>query len=158
PATDHEKQCAIYQLAAGRINDYRRRCAQMISRDGSTSDATVAGDILYGVLPSPDSVADFTALLPLARTAVGMHGGGERILAATLCRAGKFAEAIEQFRLSQRVWPPRAWDLLFMAMCHHQLGDDRRATECFRKAQDWMAKADELRTKGIKGSWEITWF
>jgi tetratricopeptide (TPR) repeat protein len=106
----------------------------------------------------PDSVPDFSVLLPLARVGVKEHGGGERMLAATLCRAGHYAEALEQFEQSRKVWPPRAWDWLFLAMCHHYLNQDRRAEECFANARRWITTADELHTKGQPATWDKSWF
>jgi tetratricopeptide (TPR) repeat protein len=157
-ATDHEKQCEIYQLAAGRKDAYRRMCADLIRRAGPEPTSTLASSIIYGTVVVPDSVPDFSALLPLARVGIKEHPGGERMLAATLCRAGQHADALEQFERSRNVWPPRAWDWLFMAMSHHHLKQDRKAAECFANARRWFATADELHTKGQSATWDQSWF
>ena len=113
---------------------------------------------LYACLPAPNSVPDFAALLPQAKTGASAFPGNERILAATLCRAVRYDEALKQFDEAKKNWPFRAWDWLFMAIIHHHLGNDAEARESAAQARRWTAKAEELRVSGIAGTWDVTWF
>jgi tetratricopeptide (TPR) repeat protein len=63
-------------------------------------------------------------------------------LGIALYRAGQFAEAIPALERSLRDAKGQtdAYDLFFLAMCHHRLGDPAKANECRERAAAWFQK------------------
>jgi hypothetical protein len=61
---------------------------------------------------------------------------------AALYRAGRFTEALSRFEESHRVFQPRAWDWLFLAMVHGRLGHAEEARRMLEKADRWIAEVD----------------
>jgi Flp pilus assembly protein TadD len=57
-------------------------------------------------------------------------------------RRGNFDKASEtlQKAAKARTEGPDAWNLLFLAMCYHQLGDAAKARDSYARALRWQAQ------------------
>jgi Flp pilus assembly protein TadD len=53
-------------------------------------------------------------------------------------RNGQFREAIASLEKSRSDPKHDPYNLFFLAMCHHQLGDAARARDCYDRALRWM--------------------
>jgi hypothetical protein len=62
---------------------------------------------------------------------------------SALFRAGRLEEALKRFEQGQKVFEPRAWDLLFLAMIHSRLGHKTEARRFLQQADQWIAAADK---------------
>src|SRR5206468_1176664 len=67
----------------------------------------------------------------------------ERAVGAVCFRAGRLEEALERFEQAHRVFQPRAWDLLFLAMIHSGLGHTSEARRLLDQADRWIDEADK---------------
>jgi tetratricopeptide (TPR) repeat protein len=115
-------------LGTGKIDEYQRVSREMLSRFGQTNEPEEAARVVYTCLPKPDAIEDTAALIRVARVASTTEPGGERVVGAALYRAGDFDAAIEQFNASALSgYSRRAWDHVFLAMTHHQLGNGAHA-------------------------------
>jgi serine/threonine protein kinase/WD40 repeat protein/tetratricopeptide (TPR) repeat protein len=58
-------------------------------------------------------------------------------------RLGKYEEAVEALErgIKNNNGQPNAFDLYFLAMCHHRLGNAGKAKECFDRAVAWQKQA-----------------
>ena len=52
-------------------------------------------------------------------------------------------QALERFEQSHKVFQPRAWDWLFLAMIHSRLGHTSEARRCLQQADEWIVEADK---------------
>ena len=137
---------ALARLFSGDRAGYRAAGAAAFDRFGATADPRVANRVLFACVFRPDAVDDLAALDRLARRAGASYPGGERIVGAAYCRAGRCEEALKQFDLAQRVLPPRAFELAFLAMCHARLGHDQIARQFLERANRWIDEADRAPT------------
>jgi tetratricopeptide (TPR) repeat protein len=62
---------------------------------------------------------------------------------AVLFRAGRLEEALQRFEKAHKVFPPRAWDWLFLAMIQSRLGHTSEARRSLQQADQWIAEADK---------------
>jgi len=149
-------QSAICHLLADELTAYRGVCAEALRRL-SQSDAPAHADrITFACVSGADAVRDLSGLLQVAMKAIPARSGNERLAGAALYRAGRAAEAIEQFQKSQNVSRPRAWDWLFLAMIQSRLGhaDDSRQT--LARAREWIARANTQPTGVGSSQWNGT--
>jgi tetratricopeptide (TPR) repeat protein len=141
-------QAAAY-VGAGDLPAYRKVCAAMLQRFGDTKDPWVAGRILYACVQGPDAVADIDRLFVLVDVARSDPNGGSRIHGAVLYRAAKPMESRSHMA---KATLDRGWDLLFLAMAHHQLREHVEANRCFDKARRWMTKFHPHWTERAEGA------
>jgi hypothetical protein len=146
-------------LEAKDIAGARRACEDLLKRsaNATTTDFTLANNVVWSCALTPGAVADPGVPVRLAEAALKLHPvtGREgsdrlRILGAALYRAGRFAEAIRALEESHQVrgddGDPRGF--AFLAMAHHRLG--HRA-----EAKRWLDELAAYRPKeGPDFSWD----
>jgi uncharacterized protein HemY len=104
---------------------------------------------------APEALRDVKAALPLAEKAVrlapknAMYGN---TLGVACYRAGRFRQAVEVLRANldkQEDWG-LAFDLYFLAMSHHRLGEPARARDYFDWAARWSRTHKGLSTGHVE--------
>jgi eukaryotic-like serine/threonine-protein kinase len=79
-------------------------------------------------------------------------------LGVALYYAGQYAEAIRALErsLREQKGQANAFDLFFLAMCHHRLGDAAKAKDCLERGKQWFRK----RKANLSADWveELTAF
>jgi hypothetical protein len=98
--------------------------------------------VAYACIYGPDPVVDLPGLIGVAERSAPRIAGGIRIVGAALYRAGRFTEALSRFEESHRVFQPRAWDWVFLAMIHGRLGHAEEARRMLEKADRWIAEVE----------------
>jgi uncharacterized protein HemY len=91
----------------------------------------------------PKELRDPQAALPLARKAVELDplsAVSLNTLGVALYRNGKYTEAISVLEksLAASRGSADAFNLFFLAMCHHQLGEPAKAKNCYDQALKWV--------------------
>jgi tetratricopeptide (TPR) repeat protein len=95
------------------------------------------------------------AALPLAEKAVRL-ASGRAILQNTLglayYRAGRYREAVDVLRpnLARQPIGSLAYDLYFLAMSHHRLGETARARDYYDWAVRWIEVQGGLSTHSLE--------
>jgi tetratricopeptide (TPR) repeat protein len=149
---------ALASLAADDFAAYRSVCASMLEQFGRTDDAASAHWVAWTCALAPDAVTDWNQPVKLARFALQQKGtesdrhARTTALGALLCRAGRFADAIEALQEANGVWekaavkPPMSspvYTWFFLAMAHHRLGHAE-------EARNWLDKANQFIEKQAK--------
>jgi tetratricopeptide (TPR) repeat protein len=121
-----------------RTIDQRRR-----TMEANPNDATACNDLAWTYLTAPEALRDWKAALPAAERAVQLEPGAlhRNTLGLAYYRAGRHREATEslQLNLKEQVDWALPYDLYFLAMCHHQLGESARARELHDLAVRWSS-------------------
>jgi serine/threonine protein kinase/WD40 repeat protein/Tfp pilus assembly protein PilF len=102
-------------------------------------DAEVNNSLAWIRATGPHRLRDPAKALPHAEAAVGLEPGNAlyvNTLGVTLYRLGRYAEAREilEKNAEKQVKEFAAFDLFFLAMCHHQLGDKKKAQSEYEHA------------------------
>jgi WD40 repeat protein len=147
---------AITYLGAGDRAGHHDACARMLRQ--CAGDPEAAMSCLYACAPDPEAGGNPAQLLDLARAFVkaqGSNGFSLRTYGAALYRAGRYQQTIQAFEAARKAnFAPEAWDWLFLAMAHHDLGHDVEARKAFDEAERQIAAAGHMRTRGTKwGGW-----
>ena len=138
----HE-QLAVTRLLAGDLPGYRAACAGMLERFKPIDDSTAAIRVAYACSLAPEAVTDLPGLIQVSERSTRWVASNERVVGAVLFRAGRLEEALKRFEQAHRVFQPRAWDLLFLAMIHSGLGHTSEARRLLQQADQWIAEADK---------------
>jgi len=109
---------------------HRRMCTDMVNRFAETNDAKKAAGVVCNCVLIADALDDTKPLVRLGYVA-SRGKNGLPILGAALYRAGDYKGA--RFRL-EHAGSRSPWDLLFLAMAHHQLGNKDQARACLDQA------------------------
>jgi WD40 repeat protein len=132
------------QEARHAIARYRR------TLDAKPDDPTAANNLAWLYLTGPEALRDFKAAVPLAEKAVRL-APGNAVFANTLgvayYRAGRYREAVETLRPNvekQEEWC-LAFDLYFLAMSYHHLGETARAKDYYDWAVRWPRSNPRLK-------------
>lgn len=151
----HWYDCAIAHLGADDLEGYRAICRQMFDRFGKTQDPQIAERLLYACVAAPEAVSDLSRLVPLAEHVATTGRWNQRLLGASLCRAGRPNEAVSCFETAAQAGSLRGWDLFFLAMAHHRAGNAAKGGQFLAQAQSWLdetLRADPLGT-GKRWGW-----
>jgi tetratricopeptide (TPR) repeat protein len=115
----------------------------IINLDGTVN--RLAWELVTGAEPRRDMVL----AARLAAFAVALSPGEQmslNTLGVALYRAGKFAEAIEPLEKSLKAGKGQfdGFDLFFLSMAHHRLGQGAEARACFDRAMHWLRDQKNL--------------
>jgi serine/threonine protein kinase/WD40 repeat protein len=99
-------------------------------------------DLAWSYLTAPAALRDVKAALPLAEKAVRLAAGNalyRNTLGVAYYRAGRYREAVEMLQpnLDKQDDQGLAFDLYFLAMSHHRLGETARARDYLKWAIRW---------------------
>jgi tetratricopeptide (TPR) repeat protein len=136
-------QLALARLIAGDLPGYRSACTAMFERFKTADDLLAANRLAYASIYAPGAIPDLPTFIQVCERSVPLVAGGERVVGAALYRAGGFEQALERFQRSQKVFQPRAWDWLFLAMIHSRLGQPSEARRFLEQADEWITEADK---------------
>ena len=124
------------QKAQQAIDNYRRAV------EANPDDVLACNNLAWVLLTAPEALRDVQAALPLAEKAVRPIPGNpvyRNTLGLAYYRAGQYREAVEILRPNidtQQDWA-LAFDLYFLAMSHHRLGETARARDYYDLGIRW---------------------
>jgi tetratricopeptide (TPR) repeat protein len=109
-------------------------------------DPSAANNLAWRLVTGPEHLRDPVQALALAEKAVRLTPQQwmyHNTLGVVLYRLGRYAEAVKPLSasLAHAAAESAAYDLYFLAMCHHRLGDAAKAKDCFDRAVRWQPKA-----------------
>jgi eukaryotic-like serine/threonine-protein kinase len=131
------------------IEQYRRRA------DAKPDDAEADNCLAWLYLTAPEALRDTKAALPLAEKAVRLNPGNanyRNTLGVAYYRAGRYREAVDTLRPNldkQEEWG-LAFDLYFLAMSYHRLGETARARDFYDWAVRWPRSDPRLKPGHLK--------
>jgi WD40 repeat protein len=132
---------------AGRlVNEKKHAEALAALRQAIQTDPThvmAHNNLAWLLLAGPKELRDAKAVLLPARKAVELTPEQPlylNTLGVALYRNDQFQEAVAVLEKSLAAGKGQsdAFDLFFLAMCHHRLGDAARARDCFDRATRWF--------------------
>jgi hypothetical protein len=91
-------------------------------RIGFGADPEIVAVVCHGSAAAPAPPDEAQALLDRTNFALSVSPNNQRMRGALNYRAANHEAAIADLNQSALVVPSRAWDLLFLAMAHSQLG------------------------------------
>jgi eukaryotic-like serine/threonine-protein kinase len=118
------------------IERYRRALV------ANPNNAKACNALAWAYLTAPEALRDVKAALPLAENAVRLAPGNAlygNTLGVAYYRAGRYREAVEVLRPNlniQEDWA-LAFDLYFLAMSHHRLGETAQGQDYYAWAVRW---------------------
>ena len=129
---------ALTRKQEARQNIERYRLAIKANPD----DPKVCNALAWLYLTAPGPLRNVHAALPLAEKAVRLSRGNAvygNTLGVAYYRAGRYREAVQVLRtnLAKQEDDALAFDLYFLAMSHHRLGDTARARDYYEWAVRW---------------------
>jgi Anaphase-promoting complex, cyclosome, subunit 3 len=128
------------------IDSYRRRV------EANPNDANSCNNLAWVYVTAPEGLRDVNAALPLAEKAVRLaptNGAYANTLGVAYYRAGRYREAVDVLRpnLARQEDRYLAFDLYFLAVSLHKLGEIERARDYFEWAVRWP-RTDQRLTPG----------
>jgi hypothetical protein len=123
------------------------RCTLEVKAEPGNPKA--CNNLAWAYLTAPASLRDVQAAVPLAENAVllaGENANYRNTLGIAYYRAGRYGEAVETLRpnLDRQDDKGLAFDLYFLAMSHHQLGETARGKDYLDWAVRWTAAQPDL--------------
>jgi tetratricopeptide (TPR) repeat protein len=123
--------------------------------EADPNNASVCNNLAWIYLTAPVALRDVKAALPLAENAVRLAPGNahyRNTLGVAYYRAGRYREAVEMLRpnLDKQDDKALAFDLYFLAMSHHRLGETVRARDYYAWALRWSAAQRELSATHVE--------
>jgi serine/threonine protein kinase/WD40 repeat protein/Tfp pilus assembly protein PilF len=105
--------------------------------------AEAHNNLAWLLLTGPAELRDAKEALPHAQKAVELTSGHwiyQNTLGVALYRNQRFADAVPVLEKNLHAGKGQAdaFDLFFLAMCHHQLGDEDKAKDCYDRAVRWF--------------------
>ena len=136
---------ALVRLQLKDSKGYREACARFQDKWTQNRNPQVAVQLAWTAGAVADSGVDFAPVVEALEKNKGkamMEYAYLRALGAALYRAGKSEEAIKKLQeaANSRKQPtPSVW--IFLAMAHHQLGQEDDAQKWLKKAGTWLEEA-----------------
>jgi serine/threonine protein kinase/WD40 repeat protein len=123
-------------------------------------DADACNSLAWAYLIAPAELRDVKAAVPLAENAVRLAASDlnyRNTLGVAYYRAGRYREAVELLRanVDKQVDRLLAFDLYFLAMSHHRLGEAARARDYFDWAVRWTRTQPNLDATHVEELTEI---
>jgi serine/threonine protein kinase len=125
----------------------RLRAQEAIERfhrevEANGASAKACNNLAWAYLTAPNVLRDVKSALPLAENAVRLEAGNaayRNTLGVAYYRAGRYRDAVEVLRpnLNRQEDAALAFDLYFLAMCYHSLGEPARARDYYDWAIRW---------------------
>jgi tetratricopeptide (TPR) repeat protein len=128
---------------AGDADGYRRACTRLLERFGQSKDPWVTYTVARACLLTPQASTDLARLEKLAARAAAAlpkMAWSRHTLGLASYRAGRFDEAVRQFKDSMQVdpkWQAQPANWLGLALAHHRLGQVAEARRWLDKADRW---------------------
>jgi tetratricopeptide (TPR) repeat protein len=144
---------AAGRLGTGDLAGYQNLRKLILARFRDTKDPRVAAHLCYACAVLPAEPMEAKEWLRFAEFAVQATPGNPRIRGAMNYRAGNHMATIADLDQSASVFPRRAWDWLFLAMAHSQLGHAEEAKKCLKSAEDWIELAGRTQASGTRNPW-----
>ncbi len=118
-------------------------------------NAEACNDLAWNYLTAPLALRDVKAALPLAEKAVRLAPGKalyHNTLGVAYYRAGRYREAVDVLspNLDKQTDWALAFDLYFLAMSHHRLGETARARDYYQWAVRWPHTHKELSAEHLE--------
>ena len=140
PASESGAALTPEQKARQEIERRRREV------EANPDQAGACNNLAWSYLTAPQALRDAEGALSLAQKAARLDPGNavyRNTLGLAYYRAGRFREAVEVLRtdLESREERVLAYDLFFLAMCYHQLGETVRARDYY----DWAVRSAQLQ-------------
>jgi Tfp pilus assembly protein PilF len=127
-------------MRAGKHAEALPRLREAIKID--PTHAMAHNNLAWLLLAGPKELRNPKEALPLARKAVQLDSSATccNTLGVSLYRNGEIQEAVTflEKSLAASKGESGAFDLFFLAMCHHQLGDAARAKDHYDRAVKWF--------------------
>jgi tetratricopeptide (TPR) repeat protein len=152
----HE-QLALTRFLAGDLPGYQSACGEMVEHFKPIDDSTDAVRVAYVCSLAPAAVTDLPGLIQVSERSTRWVASNERVVGAVLFRAGRVDDALKRFDTARKVYQPRAWDWLFLAMIHSRLGHPDESRQMLARADDWIANADHQSKPGIDRQGQSEW-
>jgi hypothetical protein len=123
--------------------------------EASANAAWACNDLAWAYLAAPAALRDVEAALPLAEQAVRRASGNvnfRNTLGVAYYRAGRYREAVEVLRPNVEKQEDRvlAYDLYFLAMSFHRLGETARARDYYAWAIRWLTTQRDIRPEYLE--------
>jgi tetratricopeptide (TPR) repeat protein len=148
---------AAAKLGAMDLNGYTEIRKEILARFGGTMIPAAANHVVYICLVTPTTEVEAQTLSRWGQFALSLTPEIPRARGAAFYRAGHYDAAVRDFTQASKVVPPRAWDSLFLAMAHHKLGHNQESRECLKKAEAWVERANQSRSRLSNSPW-IGWY
>jgi tetratricopeptide (TPR) repeat protein len=123
--------------------------------EANPDNAQACNNLAWAYLTAPEPLRDVKAALPLAEKALRLEERNavhRNTLGLAYYRAGRYREAVEVLRpnLETQEDSALAFDLYFLAMSDHKLGDTARARDYFDLAVRWHRAARGLSAEPLE--------
>ncbi len=147
---------AAARLATNDLEGYRRVRSEILARFANTQSPAAASHLLYVSIVLPARADEAETMIRMGNFSISPNPSNPRIRGAANYRAGKYALAIADLNESAKVFNRRAWDWLFLAMAHYQLGHVDEARQCLNSAIEWIDLTNHSRVGGPASPW-VSW-
>jgi serine/threonine protein kinase/WD40 repeat protein len=150
----------VEQRARQSIERFRRKV------EATPDSASTCNSLAWALLAAPESLRDVKTALSLAEKAMRLAAGNanyRNTLGLAYYRAGRYREVVQLLRPSlESQWDRTlAYDLYFLAMSFHRLGETARARDCFDWAVRWaqlQRGLDSVPLDELEANQELTAF
>jgi tetratricopeptide (TPR) repeat protein len=148
---------ALVHLQLKDPKSYRQACARLLDEWAQGEDPKEAALVAWTCSASPESAVKLGRIIEVLEKSNPSDYVSLRALGAALYRSGKSQEAIKTFTkvIESRKQPsPSAW--IYLAMTHHQLGQEDDARQWLEKAKNWVATARKQAPE-VKQQDKLSW-